>query len=119
MIKDVDIIIVSTTMSYFLSRAMLMWLTPENLPKSCIIVLRLPFTEEDQTHKMHSVDILKIMGLKKNGESISKKGKKNDEKKGKTTHQICEYEKEMLHIIKKDYLNYLFKICSIGNFFCK
>ena len=32
-----------------------------------------------------------------NGESIGKKGKKNDKKKGKTTHQICEYEKKMLH----------------------
>ena len=96
MIKDVDIIIISTAVNYFLSSTMLMLLTPKHLPKSCIIVLRLPFTEDYQAHKMHSVDILKIMRLKMNGESNSKKGKKND-KKAKTTHQICEYEKKMLH----------------------
>ena len=97
MIKDVNIIIISTAANDFLSSAILKLLKPKHLPKSCIIVLRLPFTEEDQSHKRHSVDILKVMGLKMNGESIGKKGKKNDKKKGKTTHQICEYEKKMLH----------------------
>ena len=69
-IKDVDVIVISPGLDYYY-RAFLMWLTPENLPKSCIIVLRLPFTEEDQPYGTRSAsDLLKDMGMNTNGDII-------------------------------------------------
>ena len=72
----------SGCIEYYEARAFLIWLTPDNIPETCTIVLRMPFTENEQPYKKYKSDeLLRQMGLNDNGEVIMKKKKKL--KKGK------------------------------------
>ena len=70
-----------------------MWLTPETIPESCTVVLRLPFSQDELPYvRVKASEWLAEMGMNDKGEYIGKKGKKRTTKKKskmQTSRQVC------------------------------
>ena len=66
---------------YYVYSSFMMWLTPDNIPDSCTIVIRVPFGDDEQSYyKFELNQWLKPMSLTQDGDVVLGKKKK---KKGK------------------------------------
>ena len=89
-VEEIEVLIVSTITEYYSCRYFLMWLTPDNLPKSCTIVFRLPFCMDEKSFDTRPLsEWIKSMGMDANGQAISKKRSKKKNRSNAGCKQIC------------------------------
>lgn len=70
---------------YYVYNSFLMWLTPDSIPESCTIVIRAPFSDDEQTYRKFELsEWLKPMSLTEHGDVVSAKKKK---RKGKSNEK--------------------------------